>query len=396
MTNGRLRLLYLTNAFPPGLRGRFPLASATEIRMAQALSKQAEISTVGLLPRNLWGQLGSKDNSFGLEHGLLLWDRRPELWHRWRSWRKLRRFYLEEVQKNGVLDALLVRNLQHVFNYFVRWLRSQPNHPLIVLVLADSGLGQPVSFSRRLRYLFKPIQFLEDQAVLWYDACMGFALESRRHFEPRGLPWLWMPSAFNFYYEPPPAETTLNGPIRFGYFGGLSERLGVLSMVRAFLNSGLVGPLRVCGFGELSNPLKELAAKHPNFHFDGLLPSQFDCLPWAQNVDVLINPRPRLDGLDNTFPSKLFEFAMTGKAILSTRIGGVDQVLGEAGLYLEPENFEDSLCQKLREVAAMDRTELQRRGTAIRNQVLKGFNWDEQARRMVEFLTNIVNSRRAF
>lgn len=360
--------------------------------MAQALSRRAGVSTVGLLPGEVFGRLEPKDDSIGLEHALLLWDRRPELWHRWNSWRQLRHFYLQQATCSGVPDVLLVRDMHPLFNYFVRWLRRQRPRPLIALVLADSGLGQPVSFFRRFRYRFKPMQTLDDRAVHWYDACLGFGLESRSHFEPRGVPWMWMPSAFNFEYDPPPPDPAEDGPIRFGYFGVLSQDTGMSSMMRAFQASGIPGSLRVCGFGELTGALKKLAAQNPNFHFDGLLPRPSDCLTWAQQVDVLVNPRLPLPGRDNSFPSKIFEFGMTGKAILSTRIGGVDRVLQEEGLYLKTDYFEDSLRQKLREVAAMDRAELQRRGTAMRNRILKDFNWDAQAGRMVEFLENIVKS----
>jgi glycosyltransferase involved in cell wall biosynthesis len=361
--------------------------------MAQALSRQAEVATVGLLASELFGRLEPTDDSIGLEHELVLWDRRPELWHRWHSWQRLRRFYLEKAAGDGRPDVLLVRDMHPVFNHFVRWLRRQHPRPRIVLVLADSGLGQPVSWSRRFRYLFKPMQTLEHEAVFWYDACLGFGLESRRHFEPRGVPWMWMPSAFNFlYHPPPPADPVPTGPVRFGYFGGLSQDIGMLSLVRAFLTSGVPGPLRICGFGGFADTLKKLAGEHSNLHFDGLLPRPEDCLPWAQQVDVLVNPRVPFKGRDNSFPSKIFEFGMTGKAILSTRTGGVDLVLGDEGLYLETENFEDALRRKLCEAAAMDRTELQRRGTAIRNRILKDFNWDAQARRLIEFLTGLVSA----
>jgi len=118
-----------------------------------------------------------------------------------------------------------------------------------------------------------------------------------------------------------------------------------------------------------------------------------DCMAWAQRVDVLINPRLLI--WENSFPSKIFQYGITGKAILSTRIGGVDEVLGEHGIYFEADNLEESLRPKLREVADMDRVELRRRGTAIRNRILKDFNWDIQARRMVEFLTGLVAGRRS-
>ncbi len=360
--------------------------------MANALSRLAEVTTVGLLSRKLWRRLEPRDGSLGLEHKLVIWDRKPELWHRWQSCRQLQAFYLKEVRENGVPDAVLVRNLSTgVYNYFVRWLRRQPERPAVVQVLADSGLGQPVSAFRRLRYKFKPMHFLEEQAVHWYDACLGFGIESRRHFEPRGIPWLWMPAAYNFFYEPPPAAP-VEGPIRFGYFGGLSEQIGVLSMIQAFLASGVPGSLRVCGFGGLTETVKKLATEHPNFYFDGVK-SQTDCLAWAQQFDVLVNPRLPHLGWDNSFPSKLFEFSMTGKAILSTRTCGVDKVLLKEGIYLDANDLEKSLREKFREVSEMDRRELRRRGSIIRQRIVNEYNWDAQARRIVDFIGEVVKSR---
>lgn len=362
--------------------------------MSQALSRWAEVSTVGIQAREVFGKLEPRDDSLGLEHELLLWDRRPELWHRWYSWRQLRRFYLEKTARHGAPGVVLVKNPGPVYGCFVRWLRRQRPRPLIVLLLADAGtLGQKIPVIRRLRYAFKPMVTLDEaKMILWFDACIGFGINTRRYFEPRGVPWMWMPSAFNFRYDPPPASPAQTGPIRFGYFGQLAERTSVLPLVQGFLNAKVPGTLHICGYGNLSNALKELAGRHSNFHFDGMFARQSDTLAWAQRVDVLINPRLPVQGLENTFPSKIFDFGMTGKAILSTRIGGVDQVLGKEGIYLETAGFGNSLPQMLREVAAMDRAELQRRGTAIRNRMLREFSWDEQARRMIEFLTGVLKS----
>lgn len=391
MTNNPLRVLYLSNAFPPGVSGRFPAANpaghATETRFAQALGKRVRLSTVGLLPDVVYGRLEPRDDSLGLEHEMVIWDRRPELWHRWLCWRQLRRYYLDKVAKEGPPDVVLVRNLYPAFNHFIRWLRRQPKRPLTVLVLADSGtLGQKAAVWRRFRYAFKPMQTWDDKAILWYDACISFGIGTRPYFESRGAPWMWMPSAYNFLYEPP-REAPHGGPIRFGYFGALMEHAAVVPMVRLFSEAGIPGTLHMCGYGKLAGQLRDLASQHPNFHFDGTLPTQADCLSWAQKVDVLVNPRLLHWGLENSFPSKIFEYAMTGKAILSSRLGGVDEVLKEDGFYLDiDQKFEDSFRHSVREIAAMDRAELQRRGTSIRNRVLKEFNWDAQAGRMVEFM----------
>jgi len=352
---------------------------------------------VGWLPAEIWGHLEPRDDSIGLEHELLLWNRKPVLWHRWHGWRQLRHLYLTAVRQHRRPDVLLVSNILPIFNHFVRWLRLQPGRPAIVLFLADcGGLGQRDSFWRRLRYKFKPMQMMDNDAVLLYDACIGLSVATRRYFEPRGVPWMWMPTAYNFSYDPPLTDPAQNGPIRFGYFGGLGNDSAPILMVRAFLDSGISGSLHICGFGENSEALSRLAKSHPRLHFDGLL-QPTECMAWAQRVDVLINPR--LPIWENSFPSKIFQYGITGKAILSTPTGGVDKVLGEQGIYFEAGNLEESLRHKLQEVAIMDRIELQRRGDAIRNRILKDFNWNTQARRMVEFLEGAAKaterSRRA-
>jgi len=394
MTNRRLRVLYLSNAFPPGVTGRFPSLNpsghATETRFGEALGKLTELKSVGLLPGEVWGNLEPADGSIGLNHELLLWERKPELWHRWRSWRQLRQYYLEEVSRTGPIDVVLVRNLTPVFNCFVRWLRQQRPCPRIVLIFADSStLGRKMKFSRRLRYAFKPMQIPEERAIGAFDGCISFGIGTREYFESRGIPWLWMPSAFNFYYEPG-AAAAQTGPIRFGYFGALAEHASILPTVEVFLKSQLPGTLHICGFGKLSERLRALAAENPSFRFDGLLQNQADCLAWAQRVDVLINPRLPVWGLENSFPSKIFEFGMTGRAILSTRTGGVDEVLREEGFYIESGDFENSLRTKMRELSGMERGELLRRGAVIRERLLKEFTWDVQARRMTEFMEKLV------
>ena len=81
---------------------------------------------------------------------------------------------------------------------------------------------------------------------------------------------------------------------------------------------------------------------------------------------------------------------MTGKAIVSTRTGGVEEVLGSDAFYLDNDRFEESLRDTLRQVAVMERAELQRRGTAIRERILKQFNWGEQGRRMIDFMQGLM------
>jgi len=401
MTERRPRLLYLSIAFPPKFlwvfRPSHVTTSESDIQMLRALSGHLDISTVGLLPAKLHGHWnGEMEEVSGLGHELALWDKNPALWHRWISWRKLRRYYLAKVRREGMPDVIVVRNLQHVYNHFVRWLRRQPRRPPVVLMLGDSGgLGEKISPLRRLRYKLKPMQTLDQESVLMYDACIGSGLKSREYFEQRNVPWTWIPMAFPSAYQPPPPNPNETGPIRFGYFGALSEHSAVLRLVQTFLKANTPGSLHVCGHGSAATELAKLAERHPNFHFDGFLPQPSDCLAWAQKVDVLVNVRLPYWGQENSVPSKVFDYAAAGKAVLSTRTAGMDEILGPDGFYIEAEGFEDSLRQKLQEISAINRLELQRRAQAIRNRIVGAYNCEEQARRIADFLTAVTESHSA-
>lgn len=399
MKEKRLRLLYMGNAAPPGTPGETASTAAPfltyqyEARLVEGLRRLVDVSTVGLLSKQVWNLLRQpKDNAPGMDHELVLWNRAPILWHHWIARHKLRRYYLDKVQRGEKPDILIVRNLQHVFNDFVKWLRTQSDCPLIVLLLGDSGgLGEKIPALRRFRYKFKPMQMMEDKAVKLYDACLGSGLKSRRYFEEQGIPWMWMPCGFLYDYNPPPPDPNETGPIRFGYFGALTERSGVRTLVKAFVSTNPPGTLHICGHGELCEELKQM--RYPNVHFDGFLPKQSDCMPWAQKVDVLINLRLPYWGQENSAPSKVFEYGLAGRAILSTRTAGMDELLGEEGMYLDTENYEDSLREKLKEISAMERKELQRRAKIIHDRIVNNYSWEEQARRSVEFLSQIMKTR---
>lgn len=365
--------------------------------MWQKISEMADISAVSLLHRTFWEKrFEPRDDTPGLDPELILWERIPALWHRWISWRQLRAYYLKKVEEGQMPDAVVVCNLQHVYNHFVKWLRRQPKRPLIILQICDSGgLGEPISLYRRLRYLFKPMQMLEGVAVkLYEDGCILSSVTSKKYFEPRGIPWVWHPANYKFEYEPPAASGQA-GPVNFGYFGTISKVYAITSVARAFLKANVPGTLYMCGGGdrEQEEELRRLSQLHPNFRFDGFLPKESDCLDWAQKVDVLINSRFPVRGQDNSFPSKVLEYAVAGKAILTTRVGGTDAALGDDGIYFGTDNFEETLAKKIQEVSRMDRSELRRRGRAIRERVLKEFSAEEQARRIFEFVEGLVKSR---
>jgi len=275
-------------------------------------------------------------------------------------------------------------------------LRRQSPRPCLVLLLLDSvQLGTPLPLLKRLRYRLKPLVVPDADMLQEFDACIGLSIDVENYFKPSRTPFLWMPGACDPSRTPSPAtkEDPDASPVSFGYFGALAAHAGVGELVEVFLQSSIPGTLRVCGYGKLSETLKRLAQNNARFRFDGLLPKPDDCLPFGRSCDVLVNPRPPGFGNRNNFPSKLFDFALCGRAILSSRISGVEQVLGPDAFYYDAACHPASLLEALEKIAALNRLELRHRGKAIHNRVLTDFNWANQARRLAAFLEAVCREK---
>jgi glycosyltransferase involved in cell wall biosynthesis len=394
------RLLYLGFAFPPGVAalhpGLNPAGHALETQMVRELRALFDVRSVGTLPfAPPWHEAADPDS--GVAHELLLVEKAPELFHRYRSLHRLKAQYTRWCAEGWLPDAILVYNLSPIYNQFLLWLQRRPRCPRLVLLLLDSSsLGQTIPRTKRFRHRFKPMQVADTDMLDYFDACIGLSRTVEKYFVPRGIPFLWMPGgctpgrALSVNEHPEPMEA--DGPTRFAYFGALGPHSGVKALAEIFAAAPLSATLDICGYGKQAVELAALVQGSPRLRFHGLL-SPAECLRFGRLSDVLVNPRPATHGNENNFPSKLFEYAMCGRAILTASLSGVNTVLGTQAGYFDPYDFEPSLKGKLSELAALPRAELNRRGLAIQQRVVTEYTWAKQAERMAVFLERVCHGR---
>ena len=384
------RLLYLGFAFPPGMQqlhpGVNPAGHGFETGLMSAFPAGWEVRSAGLLPVKPPPALDPQ-NSAGLPNALTLVERKPEQIHRRLALWRLIGAYRRWTREGWVPDAVLVYNLSPVYNGFVRWLARRAGRPKLFVLFADSStLGHPMSFGKRLRYRFKPLVYPEEQMLRRFDGAIALSRDTGWFWEANRIPWLWMPGGCDPAQAPPEAPPGPGKETAFGYFGALAAHAGILPLAEAFARSDIPAALHVCGYGRLGPAIQELARQDPRIHYHGLLERPSDCLALAQNWDVLVNPRPAGWGNENNFPSKVFQYAMTGRAILTTRLAGVDDVLGEDAFYLENGDVARTAPGMLRRLAAEGRADLMERGRRLRARVLERYSWGIQAGRIAEFL----------
>jgi hypothetical protein len=390
-----LRLLYLGFAFPPGVAalnpGINPAGHAFETQMMSELREYFDVRSTGVLPVSP-PEVEAPDPASGVAHDLILLEKPPELFHRFRSLACLKAQYRRWRAQGWQPDVVVVYNLSPIYNQFLLWLRRHARCPKLVLLLLDSpNLGVPRQRWKSFRRRFKPMYTPDCEMISRFDACIGLSKVTEKYFRPRNIPFLWMPGGCS----PRRAEAagcgdfaSRNGSLRLGYFGSLADHAGVRPLVETVLASDIPATVEVCGYGRLDEALGSLANADRRLKFHGLqTPS--GCLAFGRSCDVLVNPRPASHGNENNFSSKLFDYALTGRAILTSNLSGVEDVLGPEALYFDPQNFSLSLRQALCTAVTAGRMELDRRGVAIHNRITSQFSWSTQGARVAAFLRGV-------
>ena len=387
------KLLFLGFAFPPGAAALYPhlnpAGHALETQLIAALRRHFEIRSVGLLPVKPPSTHGDDPGS-GIPHELLLLEKPPELYYRFRSLAQLKRQYHLWRKSGWVPDLLLVYNLSPIYNQFITWLRHSPAPPKLVLLLLDSpNLGQELHWWKQFRRSLKPFHISDAAMVGRFDACVGLSQSAAKYFETRLIPFFWMPGGCTpgraLTDDRPAAGHEKRSSFRFGYFGALGAHAGVSLLAQNFLALNTSATLEICGYGKAGDALRELARGNERVKFLGLL-TPADCLQFGRACDVLINPRPATHGNENNFPSKIFEYALCGRAILTSQLSGVETVLGPEAFYFDPFDFARSLQKQLQFLVQTPRSELDRRGSVVQRRILRDFSWEAQATRVANFL----------
>lgn len=359
--------------------------------MLAELREQFDVRSAGVLP--IFPEaIESADPASGVAHDVILLEKPPELFHRFRSLACLKSQYRRWRATGWRPDVLMVYNLSPIYNQFLLWLRRHPDCPKLVLLLLDSpALGVPQQRWKSFRRRFKPMYTPDCEMISRFDACVGLSKTTEQYFGPRNVPFLWMPGGCTPSRALAPrhrGQRETGEAVRLGYFGALAEHAGVRPLIETLLGCEVPANLEICGYGKLDPKLSSLAARSGRVVFRGLLTPDA-CLDFGSSCDVLVNPRPASHGNQNNFSSKLFDYALAGRAILTSNLSGAEDVLGPDAFYFDPHQFQDSFRKALTKAASLPQAELDRRGTSIQERVISHFSWATQGARLSAFLRRI-------
>ena len=177
------------------------------------------------------------------------------------------------------------------------------------------------------------------------------------------------------------------------YAGALVEQYGVKAMVDAVLQSShsdielhLYGDDKDSGFAKY---LRSCEARDKRIVYKGVAKNE-DIVKAEQSASLLVNPRFTNQEITKySFPSKNMEYMVSGTPLLTTRLPGMPAEYNDY-VYLFDEETTEGYAKKIDEIMSLSPADLQFKGKAAKEFVLKEKNHIKQAQRVITMFKTIV------
>ncbi|QTN32167.1 hypothetical protein HZ994_07430 [Akkermansiaceae bacterium] len=242
-------------------------------------------------------------------------------------------------------DALVIDNYELIYIIAVYYCRFLGRKNRIILEyedgkhLIDKGIWRCIS--GLAEWLGRP---LVEGAIL-ATPTLGGRL-------PDDIPKVCVPGILKTGIElnPPPP---LGQPICFLYSGSLDYERGI-PLLLDYLETGEFpagSQFHITGQGHFVDRFHSLQIRHPGIiHFHGSV-SQKELTKIRKISHYGLNLQNATNPISNvTYPSKTFDYLNAGIRIISTRAGGVEDVLENSAIYLQTDTVE-GLSQAIREAS---------------------------------------------
>ena len=170
------------------------------------------------------------------------------------------------------------------------------------------------------------------------------------------------------------------------YSGVLDLRYGIRELLDGFALLEGNYELWLTGNGNAVPLIKERAEKDSRIKFYGYLPSRYDLLKKQREATMLISTRdPSEPASAYCFPSKIFEYMVSGNPVISTEIKGIPDEYFD---YLVPLKTitPAEIAETIKKVADMDSAQRKAIGDGGRIFILEKKNNVAQAKKMIKFV----------
>ncbi len=173
------------------------------------------------------------------------------------------------------------------------------------------------------------------------------------------------------------------------YSGVCDMRYGLPELLDAFdLIKDDNYELWITGGGNAEALIKERAASDSRIKYYGFLPSRKELLQKQKQADMMVNMRkPDEPASAYCFPSKIYEYMLSGNPVLSFDIPGIPREYFDYLVKMEDVSPE-TIAKTIKNVANMKEEERRTLGEKSRRFVIENKNKNVQAKKILEFVEN--------
>jgi len=169
------------------------------------------------------------------------------------------------------------------------------------------------------------------------------------------------------------------------YAGAIEKIYGIEMLCKAFVDIALPNEvLHIYGNGDYATELSALAQETRNIVYHGNRPNE-EIVEAELNAMLLVNPRPT-DGeyTKFSFPSKTLEYMASGTPVLSSRLAGIPEEYEDYIFYFDA-NTKEALGKQMRKILDLSPEDLEKKGSASREFVLRQKNNVIQSAKIIDF-----------
>lgn len=169
------------------------------------------------------------------------------------------------------------------------------------------------------------------------------------------------------------------------YAGTLVEYNGIKILLEVMKRVQSDVVLKVYGDGPLKEEVERAAGENSKISYMGKISNE-KMLLLQKEAYLLINLRPVHDPIaEVTFPSKIFEYLLSGTAILSTKLNAFTPEYWDKMFFFENEDL-DMMAKKIDEVMGKSFAEMEAMAQKAYEFVTKEKNWAVQGKKIYDFI----------
>jgi len=170
------------------------------------------------------------------------------------------------------------------------------------------------------------------------------------------------------------------------YCGALTEYSGIMPLIEAMKYvTDKDAVLEIYGGGYLTEEVKKISESTSNVKYCGRV-SNKEMLAIQRSAYLLVNPRPVDDAIARvTFPSKMFEYMLSGTPVLTTKLNGLSDEFLENLFYVEKGTAKE-FADAINDILLIGSEQLCAKAEGAYFFITKEKVWSRQNARIYEFL----------